>query len=76
MIDENIFDDRTAVHKEVQFFLTFLAGVMHLEDPLAEMFPGQQISLSRRGDINPFSAQDCDICDDDLSADGQHASKS
>ena len=76
MVDENIFDDRTAVHKEVQFFLTFLTGVMDLEDPLAELFPGQQISLSRRGYIDPFRAQDRDVCDDDLSADGQHARKS
>ena len=72
---EDILDHGAAVYEQVQFLLTFLASVVHLEDPLALPDFGGDITLAGGDDLLPFRTQNRDIRDNDLSAHGKHFCK-
>ena len=74
--DKNIFDDGTAVYKQIQLFFTVFPGMLNFENAPGLMFMHNEITMTGRRDLHSFRPQDRDICHDDLAAHGKHSGKS
>ena len=72
---KDVFDDCPAVYKQVQLGLTFLTGVVDLENAFALLDLRSHVTLAGGNDFKALCTQDRNICDDDLPAHGQNFCK-